>query len=342
MSTDFIALTDLSAALCAEQSINPRDNRFIRISSLYQCKRQIGYRITDSFNEDLPSPHLLHIFDVGHALHYTMQLRLSKHGTLGWVNANPKISIDPITHKANLGWIGNCEVPVVSDKYRIRGTLDCLTEPLVISDIVSSKDNTKFQSYRVSEKGKRYIIDIKTITARESVSDYGNKLYPSAFEKLEKPKPEHILQASMYAWLTTQPGFKTDFISESLDQIPDVMLIYIAKDISEKRYERVLNSEDLNDGIKRIPYKVFRFPVDMNVVEAALAKVGSIWQQVDNNELPGRDYLHKPSNPDYNCTGCGFRKECYKEEGYFSSDVNYSHDVRVRFKYKTAQKPLTI
>lgn len=336
MTSDYVALTDLVSGLCAEPILNRRDNSFIRISGLYQCKRQIGYRILGEEKELLPSPHLLHIFDVGHALHYAWQLRLSKHGSIGWVNADPCLIKDSTNNKISLGWDGNFEVPVFSKEHRIRGTLDCLTEPLTLTNINTKNDS--FQSYRLDPNGQRYIIDLKTITGRDN--NYNGKIYPSSFEKLVRPKPEHILQASMYAWLTTQPDFRTSFIDSPLPVIPNVMLIYIAKDADQKVYDRILDDDNINDELKKVPYKVFTFPVDMNMIESALGKTAAIWDLVDRKELPGRDYIHKPNKPDYNCIGCGFRKACYSSEGYFASDLDTENDIRVKYKYKLAKKSL--
>src|SRR3954469_17030778 len=104
---DRTAMQEVTAALHLDECWQPRDQSLLRVSSLYQCSRQQGYRI-QHYVQGLPEPPLdaalLHVFDLGKALHYSLQLRLSQHGPLGWVDA------DPVIHerdgRKSLGWAG--------------------------------------------------------------------------------------------------------------------------------------------------------------------------------------------------------------------------------------------
>jgi hypothetical protein len=339
---DWAATEDVATALHLERDVSPRDNSYIRLSGLYQCKRQLAYRVNwfKEGREELPmGAQTLGIFDVGHAMHYHLQMRLSKHGTLGWVDADPVIA-ENADGKKRLDWEGNFEVSLIDHEYRVRGTLDCLTYPLLLKTV--ERDGQTFETYEVVPEGtegaKRYIIDIKTCSARDTWKvnkKTGNlERKPSGFEKLEAPKPEHVTQAMMYSWMVTRPNFSTEREPKPLAVMPDVMILYVAKDVPPDYYSRYPEMYPEDKRLLHSPYKIFRVAADMVRVNTALTKVNSVWSDLDNNRLPSRDYQHRVDWPAYPCLDCGFRKECYSEEGFFKADPE---DYPLRVLYRREQ-----
>jgi hypothetical protein len=321
---DLAATHDVTTGLLLTEELHPRDNSYLRLSGLYQCKRRIAYTIKwhQEGRKGIPNnAHTQGIFDVGHAMHYHLQMRLSKHGSIGWVDADPVVQEDEHGRKS-LGWAGNFEVSLINHEYRTRGTLDCLTEPLQL--VTRERNGEWFDTYEVDPKGKRLIIDIKTCSARNTWKPdkkTGELVRrPSGFEKLTEPKPEHITQAMMYAWQVTQPGFQTDRIDGPLPEMPDVMILYVAKDVPPDYYGRYPDQYPASESFLHSPYKVFRIPADQFRVNTALRKVNAVWEKLDAGELPSRDYHHTLQWPAYECVDCPFRKTCYAEEGYFQND----------------------
>lgn len=325
---DRVAINEISTSYHIEKTLNPRNNTYIRASGIGSCKRQIAYRIKwhEEGIEELPTwTHGLFTFDLGHGIHYRLQSRLSNVGPLKWVDAEPFIN-----SSGQLDWHGNCEIPLLNDEHKIAGRCDALTKPL--KRVTHWIDGEPIELYEPAEEGdpeaRRYIIDIKSITARErlKVEHDPNTGYvrnttvmPSAFEKLAAPKDEHISQVSLYAWMTTQPGFHTDRIHEPLKEIPGMMVIYVAKDLDPAYYGK--NPEYPSPKyLLNSPYKIFTLDVDPKALSVLFRKSAGIWKALDEDKLPPRDYNHKPERPVYACVDCPFRKECYKEEGYFAEE----------------------
>lgn len=312
---DLGAMRQLSAALQVEQQINTRDNSYIRCSSIGECGRKIGYRVRGELAPP-PNSHSLTVFDVGHGIHLQLQQRLSNVGVLKWVDAEPALD-----YRGRFHWRGNCELNVRSDTYRLMGHLDALSRPL---RRIRWEDGTEIlePTDEADPEGCRYVIDIKSIGTRDYIFYQENgeieKIVPSQFEKLEKPKVEHVQQTSIYAWMTTQPGFSTDRIAVPLPKIPDVMIIYVGKDLAHDFYEKQPKlfppGSRLNTAIK-----VHTFPVDLAAVEAYLAKVQKIWSYLDGGKLPPRDYQHSPHFPANACLYCDYNSRCWEREGYFTS-----------------------
>lgn len=120
---------------------------------------------------------------------------------------------------------------------------------------------------------------------------------PGAFTELEKPKPEHIDQATYYA-----SRLKADAI----------LLVYLAKDFEESAYE--------DDSLLNIPIKAFEEEVNPATVDALSTKAKKIWEHLEigkarggNPEswLPPRQY--HPDDIFSECTFCDYRYTCYKE-----------------------------
>lgn len=339
---DQVAIDELSASLHVSQALTPRNNTRTRISGIGSCRRQLAYR-RRWYQEGKVEPpiwsHGLFTFDIGHAVHLKLQHRLSNAGPLKWVDADPIVD-----EHGNFGWAGNCEINLRNDALELEGHLDDLTRPLkrVLNRVpiqapltggglpCLSHLETIVPTTEDDPEGRRYIIDIKTITARErTVVDedpnsgqiLGVKTYPSAFEKLKAPKDEHIQQVSMYCYLTTQPSFKTDRIHEPLKELPSAMIIYVAKDLDPKYYGKKPEQYLEPRGLLNAPYKVYTFDPDPRLITALLKKNQLVSEHVKAGTLPPRDYHHKPERPAWACVDCPFRTSCYKDEGFFDNDT---------------------
>jgi hypothetical protein len=325
---DQVAVEELSASFHVDREKNPRDNSYLRISGVSDCRRKLGYRTNWSKEGRQEMPiwsHGLSIFDTGHGIHLKLQERLGNTGCLKWVDGEPCID------NGTFGFQGHFEMRLVNHTERLRGTCDALSHPLKKKWI--EVDGNRFQVMERCDEddpeGRRYIIDIKSITARQRVnirrcSQTGNlydaEVKPSPFEKLVKPKPEHISQTSLYSWLTTQPEFQSDRLPGPLSRMPDVMIIYVAKDLDPEYYAQ--HPEEFTEprGLLNLPYKVFTAEVNPKQVQMLLSKVRQVWSYLDKGELPPRDYNYTPERVQWACVDCSFRQECYSEEGYFNKE----------------------
>lgn len=333
---DHAAIDELSAQHQVEHYRSDRDRTILRVSSIGDCSRRIGYEIQNAQQGQPPLPiwsHGLAIFDVGHAVHLRLQHRLSNAG-MGWVDA------DPIVEDGQFSFDGNFEVPLVDPARRIRGTLDALTRPMVrhrrriggkLLELLEPTDED-------DPRGRRMILDIKTISGRDKLKeDWKGKpvIRRSSFEwNVNKgPDPKHITQASMYAWMCTQPGFQTSRLTGPLTQIPDVAIIYLAKDLADDYYER---HEELYldpKGLLNSPYMVYLQQVDVQEVEAHLAKAARIWERLDAGALPARDYSYSEKKA-FPCGWCPFKATCYVEEGFFTDP---EPEIPPRVKYRLGE-----
>jgi hypothetical protein len=233
---------------------------------------------------------------------------------LGWIDADPAIDA-----RGEFGWRGNCELDVADDEYGLLGHLDGLTRPLVRREVAPG---VSFLQPTVEEdpEGVRYVVDIKSISTRPYIfyqeSGELEKIVPSAFEKLERAKIEHIQQISTYAWMTTRPGFKADRIAAPLSKIPEIMVVYVGKDLDPRFYEKYPKTYPLG-SILNLPLKVFTFSVDPECVAVYLTKTNKIWDYHRRGELPPRDYHYTPTHPQSACEYCGYAPVCYRKEGWF-------------------------
>src|ERR1051326_2838052 len=110
------------------QEIHRRDNSYIRVSGVGDCRRKVGYRVLYHRQEKRELPiwtHGLTIFELGHGLHLKLQERMSNVGPLKWIDAEPAIDGD-----GRFGWAGNCEIPLIDHEYRVAGRCDGLSRPL--------------------------------------------------------------------------------------------------------------------------------------------------------------------------------------------------------------------
>jgi hypothetical protein len=321
---DWTAVEELSTSFHVEQAHHPRKNDVVRASSIGECRRKLAYRIL-WWREGIPEPpmdsHLLSIFDLGHALHLQLQTRLSNPGPLKWIDA------DLVFDAGRPKWTGNCEIRLEDPDLFVAGHCDGLSRPL---------KRVQFEEYERlvptepdDPAGLRYIIDIKTITARDRIEPVWDmrtgqflimKEPPSPFARLEKAKDEHIAQTSIYAHLTTRPNFKTDRLDGPLPKLPHLMVIYLAKDVAPDWYGRYPALYPEPRGLLNSPYKVFTQPASPTLIAALLKKVALVRDHLAEGRLPARDYHHSPQKPDWHCTDCPFRHTCYADEGYFADD----------------------
>jgi hypothetical protein len=326
-----------------ERELSPRDNSYTRISGIGDCRRKIAYSrlwFKEGLAEEPIWSHGLSIFDYGHGLHLQLQQRMSNVGPLKWIDADPVIS-----ECGQFGWSGNCELDLVDHEYELAGHCDGISRPM--RRIQMEWQGKPFEVLQPVDENRpdttRYLIDIKTITARQKVTEHRNprtgellrtEIKPSAFEKLTAPKDAHIGQTSLYAWKMTRPDFKTDRLPGPLPKLPDLMIIYLAKDLDPKYYEERPKEFPEKRGLLNSPFKIFTRPTDEKVVGALLKKAEQINASLKAGELPARDYHHEPSRPAYDCLDCPFRKACYAKEGYFANDET---PLPARFEYTLSQ-----
>lgn len=254
-----VNLNDLIRRELAKELRNekPRDNSYLHASSVGDCRRKQGYVLLGE--SALPnSDNLLHVFDLGTAIHIRLQERLVG---MGWVKPE------------------NIELKLHNDELKLGGTCDALSEPLF--------------------GGNKYVIDIKTITARPRVQyDSEGNLFnvdKSSYEHLEKPKTNHLMQVNLYSWL-----WCVDKIN-----FPDLMLIYVAKDVGWD------NGDDL-------PYKVFTSKFDPELLETTLKRAEYIHKKIQNEQLPAKDYYFSEKNRAWQCSSCNYRPICLPQ--FFGKD----------------------
>ncbi len=120
---------------------------------------------------------------------------------------------------------------------------------------------------------------------------------PGAFTELEKPKSEHIDQATYYA-----SRLKAD----------SILIVYLAKDFDESAYP--------TDSLLNVPIKAFEEEVNPVVIEAISTKVQKIWSELEEGKkrggnpeswLPPRQY--HPDDIFSECTYCDYKYTCYQE-----------------------------
>ena len=130
-----------------------------------------------------------------------------------------------------------------------------------------------------------YQLKIKGIDTQVTVVNMANN--SGQFTALKKPKPAHILQASMYAK------------SFGIDKI---LFIYIGKD-SNGKYQ--------TDSLGNCPIKIIEHKVKDLDIELIYNKINNIYKYVDEEQLPPREY--SPNEPKSECPWCNFRHHCYPE-----------------------------
>lgn len=291
MTIEETILRELSCAMQAERFLYPRDHSLLHASAIGSCRRKQGFELMGVEGEPHDS-HFLSICDVGHGLHRQLQDRLVN--VLKWVKPE------------------NVELKVQNDALGVVGHIDALSEPLGwnIEDLFENVP----RRIEVHGDGVQYIIDIKTITSRpylKHTPDTGVLQYaePSSFERLVRPKKEHLLQTNLYAWMAKEMGL--------VDELPSIMIIYVGKDVEPGVYSTLIPTVD---RLLSVPYKIFVQEASEEYINEAQRRARHIWQRVRNGELPGKDHWHKPESPAWQCEVCSFRKTCYAEEGYFQDE----------------------
>lgn len=219
----------------------------------------------------IPTVNELVTFEVGHAYHHMLQDWLMK---IGWV--------------ADPSWL---EFPLADPLLRVRGSCDGITVRL------NAQGEPDYG-------GTRRLIEIKSIT-NVAQERYGKESV-GAFTRLEKPRDYHLDQANTYAdlWNKLVLAHLDDpflVIEERLvgrllapnDLISHVTMIYVGKDTSE------------------MPIKVFTQAISQRRIDRLAAKFGAIWQHLDREELPPRDYDPFKSFPP--CSFCPYQPLCISE-----------------------------
>jgi hypothetical protein len=298
---------ELSCAMQAERYLYPRDHSLLHASAIGSCRRKQGFELmgVDGFltqekmqevwggtgkpTAEPHDSHFLSICDIGHGVHKMIQNRLVN--VLGWCKPE------------------NVELEVRNEEYGIMGHIDALSNRLVFD----SDDRIRGDW----NEGKQYVIDIKTITSRAYLKrhpDTGVLHYdePSSFERLTAPKKEHLLQTNVYAWMAKEMGL--------VDELPRIMVIYVAKDVDSEEYP-----PDHPDRLLSIPYKVFVRDAEEEHINAALKRAKHIWSRIKAGELPGRDHWCNENGKDWHCCCCSYRKTCYPE--YFGDDLTQLTDA---------------
>lgn len=153
---------DISLALQNErrQEAQKREesgkNNLIRASSIGMCKRRIGYGLL-GYPGTPDTSHSLVTLNLGNAIHDMLQRHLVK---MGWIKAKPVLSEDGFIdwEQADDPQSG-CELGIYDEKLRFTGHCDGVTVPLI-------EDPDSPFKLRPGEGGKRYLIEIKSITDR--------------------------------------------------------------------------------------------------------------------------------------------------------------------------------
>jgi len=115
----------------------------------------------------------------------------------------------------------------------------------------------------------------------------GNSM--GAFSSLEKPKSEHVMQASLYA----------NYLG-----IEKILFLYVGKDIDSRSYD--------NDDLLNFPIKIFEHEVDDLDIGVIEDKIETIYSFVDKKELPPRDYNWEDNKSP--CKFCDFNWQCWKDK----------------------------
>jgi len=139
-------------------------------------------------------------------------------------------------------------------------------------------NNREAPVYKLKIDGKDELVTVLMV---------GNSM--GSFSSLKKPKPDHILQASLYA---------------NALNLKKILFIYVGKDIDSRGYK------DLDD-LLNIPVKVFKHEVDELDIELISSKVKGIYDFVDNKELPPRDYTLEEDRS--GCKFCPYSWQCWPE-----------------------------
>ena len=279
---------ELSLAMQYEQIERPRDYSALHASSIGDCRRKQGYYLRGA-TPLLQSSHFLSICDIGNGLHKQLLKRLT---SMDWVPAD------------------YVELSLYDEEYNISGTLDALSNKIDWVDDDTFFDGRVLPDYY----GTRYVIDVKTITSRPRVI-YNEStglvidVIESQVERLEAIKKEHLYQTTIYSWMVNKHLYPDE-------PPPDIMVIYVAKDIDHT----YCKGDDPNQ-LLALPYKVFTHHYDKGILEDALKRAKHITDKVAKGQLPTKDFYHKPDKPEWHCECCPFRKQCYSEEGYFANDV---------------------
>jgi hypothetical protein len=176
---------------------------------------------------------------------------------------------------------------------------DCPAEFINISYETSQAGNlmqkiSRFQHSRTvrSRFGTRvspvYKLKVEGRDELVTVLMVGNSM--GAFSSLERPKSEHVMQASLYA--------------HELN-LNKIIFIYVGKDIDSRTYE---DAEDLLN----LPVKVYEHTVQPLDIATIKGKIRNIYEYVDKGELPPRDYGWDEDKS--SCKWCPYAWQCWPDK----------------------------
>lgn len=229
------------------QEEEERDDSDIHPSQINKCFKFLYYSCTGAAGEleEFIDPRLQMIFDIGHAWHITVQ-RYGKRGA--WCPPelyHPEVSIDPDA----MAFDGTPALPV-ANYYWIRGHVDALIDRYEIDNVPG-----------IGPVAIRLIHEYKTINSGQ-------------YSKLNRPKPEHKFQATVYA---------------AVFNVPIVVYLYTNK-----------------DDCKTADFPV---PFDHTIWADVVQRIQTVQYYVNNNFEPPWDVTSATRNPS-ECMDCGFRKKC--------------------------------
>lgn len=223
-----------------------RDNSDIHPSQMDRCLKSIVYACSGQADnlERIIEPRFQQLLDLGTAWHSVMQ-GYGKSGAWGNPEVyHPEVSIDPDAVDIN----GN-PVHELASYYWIKGHVDAIID-----------------RYEVNVPGLgpiaiRLVHEYKTINI-------------NGFSKLNRPKPEHKMQATIYS---------------AVFDIPIVVYLYTNKDDN-----------------KMADYPV---PFDHTIWNDVINKINKVQDYTEANQLPPWEETSAVLNP-MECGECGYRRLC--------------------------------
>lgn len=301
---DTAAMVTLATEFVIHPMKTPRDNRKIRISMVGKCPRQIAYNIIGTKSQPM-SAHMEFTFWQGHSLGDNMTFVLRD---MGWVNVEPYIN-----KEGYLDWKGDSEEQVEDERFK--GHYDIFTVPL-IHEMVEYQNRMypHVRPARKGEKGKRYLLDFKTmsdrvgfvlqdkddkgraikITAKTTGNPYyktGGFIFPGNFSKLKGIPKDYWSQLHIYARIKGADG---------------LMLLVMGKDVEKKlAYKNP-------DYLLNFPIKVFTTDnLDEDHLKDLDCKADYIYSYTKKGEVPPIPAEYEEKGDKFPCAYCNFRHKCF-------------------------------
>lgn len=224
-----------------------RDNSDIHPSQIGKCVKALWFACSgyDDQLEEFIDPRLQMIFDIGHLWHSIVQRYGSKGAWSAKEHYRPEVPIDPDATTFD----GHPVHPVAAQLW-IKGHVDAVIDQYYIDNVIG-----------VGPVMIRLVHEYKTINANQ-------------YAKLNRPKPEHKFQATIYA---------------AVLDIPIVVYLYTNK-----------------DDCKTADFPV---PFDHTIWNEVVQKIQIVQQHVEINQPPPWEITSAVKNTS-ECESCGYRKIC--------------------------------